>query len=277
MINKSLSLTIFSVFNLLSCSTENPDGIHYVTLIPHNSSLQGMAIEKTGPDSLIFYIGFDDDTAGTIKTYLFNQLTLTEINSFPLPFSLKHPNDIKISGDNLILTGWNNSKFSHVGWINKYTGEILKIECDTLDTGWNLQFTFIHDDEVHYGLTSGTQIIITRHSRGDKLQQVTHLQPSISPSEYSHIQGSDIIGDRFLAVLYSFPTRIDIHDISQNYQLVKSLKGDPHGEAEGLAAVKGGFLHRLYYGMTLPNRIHYQTVELPGEDDRDASLTNPRY
>ena len=232
--------------------------------IDNSASFQSIAIENyKNSDSILFYIAFDKGEKGLVKTcYWAGDSGLKEINSFLLPKEFYHPNDIQVIGDTLLVTGWGYKSRSHIGWFDKKSGELLKMVTDNIEEkNMRLQFSFQYNDVLFRGLYDGERVDLQYHNnKGIFTTIFKDLKPQYLNYHNQPIQGSKIIGEN-LAILTSFPTRIDLYNL-EDYEYLCSYFGEyepdsDSTEPEGLGVVsyKGDTL--VFFGLRYPNRINY--------------------
>jgi len=265
---KSIGIYLFCllIFNGLAHSQLLSNS--FFVSIPDSSNLQGIACERVGSD-IFFYVGFDEGDHGTVKTYKYvpDLRKLQQINCLHLPFILRHPNDIDIKGDSLIICGWNGNSISNIGFIDKYSGSIVGTLQDTLENGWHLQIVFSDGKSIYRGITNSLDFKIEKLV-GKQFQNIGLLAPSPYRQASNYVQGSKFINEECLAILTSFPSRIDFFDYDKNtFRYISSYDlGYDGDETEGLGVIvenKNNGMVDFYYGIRPPNRINIASFELP--------------
>lgn len=235
--------------------------------IDNSHDFQSIAIENyNNSDSILFYIGFDRSDGGLIKTYWWqDNYTLKEVNSFSLPKEFYHPNDIQIVNDALLVTGWNNNQQSFIGWFEKKTGEPIQIISDKInDKNQRLQFSYYHNDILYRGLYDDSRVELQYHQDSEFVTLIKNLKPQHFTYLKKPIQGSEVIGNE-LAILASFPSRVDLYKINDDYKYDCSFFGEysPNSkstEPEGIGSVKYKNDTFIFFGLRYPNRINYINI-----------------
>ena len=266
----SLRVNIFLLLSLLALSAANgqiADNDSLFVQLPAYPSFQSLASETQLNDSVYLYVGIDEGKHGSIKTLSWNgdihNNTLKQVRSFELPQRFEHPNDLQVIGDSLLVTGWNKTAISNIGWVDKKTGNLLSIITDTIPNGMWLQFSFYYQQVLYRGITNGNVVRLQKLISG---QGFVTIVPNLG-SGWMHyvnqpIQGSKVIGN-YLAILSSFPSRIDLYNISTGFTYKCSLYGEYNQssggpETEGLTMVeRGPDSVYVFFGLKPPNRINY--------------------
>ena len=265
---KSIGIYLFCllIFNGLAHSQLLSNS--FFVSVPDSSNLQGIACERVGSD-IFFYVGFDEGDHGAVKTYKYvpDLRKLQQINCLHLPFILRHPNDIDIKGDSLIICGWNGNSISNIGFIDKYSGSIVGTLKDTLENGWHLQIVFSDGKSIYRGITNSLDFKIEKLV-GKQFQNIGLLAPSPYRQASNYVQGSKFINEKCLAILTSFPSRIDFFDYDKNtFRYISSYDlGYDGDETEGLGVIEENRNYGMvdfYYGIRPPNRINIASFELP--------------
>lgn len=224
-------------------------GDSLLALLPYEANLQGIALDVS-QDTLYFYVGFDLVTNGSVNVYRVDSsvsgVTLQLLRDFVLPPALKHPNTMVISGDTLLVTGWDNSRISTIGYLRKTNGEIFKILRDSLFDDYHLQFCLFVNDTLVMGLTNGYTALVQKRLGEGAFSEATKLNNKYNYYGVNFIQGATVFAGRFLAIITSGPPRLDFYQISHDYKYITSIFLESNGaETQGLAALGS----RLFFGM----------------------------
>lgn len=234
----------------------------FVTL-PYPSDFQSIELVRLTENEYRLFAGYDEGTTGVIIEYICREeggtVQLVENGRFTLPAHLDHPNDLLLRGDSLLVVGWSRSRISYLAWLNVNTGTISGWIIDTVAVDWWLQDAFIHNDTLYRVLTNSVDVLVQKRE-DDAWSSDTYLTPSPYHSATNFIQGVKVVLDRYLLILTSFPTRLDIFEIPAGFRYVKSIYLENIGEAEGLTVVERDDGLDVYYGLTQPNRIRRMSL-----------------
>ncbi|NUN68356.1 MAG: T9SS type A sorting domain-containing protein [Bacteroidetes bacterium] len=253
-------LVLIGMHGILMAQVLNFDDSTF-TSIPYGENFQSIDLEYSiEKDSFFLYTAFDLVTHSRINVYRTRSLTapanLKLSRVFTLPTLYRHPNNIQIIGDSLLVCGTNNDNVSNIAMFNKNNGGMFNEVIDTLPKDAVLRSVFFHRGVI-YRLVSESLKFDLQWYRNGKFSTVKALSPSPMRDINNYVQGTTVLFERFLVVLTSFPTRMDFYDLKNNLQYLGRYFGEYNGlESEGIAQFTRNDTAYVYYGLRFPNKIN---------------------